>query len=190
MKQVEGDRFLSSRAPTHLDSSLLFPLSIFLLHPLTFSLPLSWFWDQNSLVISRFVFKLFEFWNRQFCLVNLIISNTPVPSPTSTRQTRQSCIKVTTIIHYNNVCEISPLMFNGQRCPKISFDLIALLLKRSWPPPAALNHFICSHLSNSIPAIPFSEGLKKLAKLARMGRISRIGGVGRIGRIKRLPWSI
>ena len=140
MKQVEGDRFLSSRASTHLGSSLpplliplssTFPLSVLLLHPRTFSLPLSWFWDHLNIVISRFVFKLFEFWNRQFCLVNLIISNTPVPSPTSTRQTRQSCIKVTAIIHYNNVCEISPLMFNGQRCPKISFDLIALQITRA-----------------------------------------------------------
>ena len=82
MKQVEGDRFLSSRASTHLGSSLpplliplssTFPLSVLLLHPRTFSLPLSWFWDHLNIVISRFVFKLFEFRNRQFCsLLNII----------------------------------------------------------------------------------------------------------------------
>ena len=81
MKQVEGDRFLSGRAPSHFASSLpplLFPLLLtfpasnfplpllpmFLLNPHTFSLPLSWFLEHvnfNNLVIRHCVF-----WNRWF----------------------------------------------------------------------------------------------------------------------------
>ena len=80
MKQVEGDRFLSSRAASHFVFSispiLIFPFLQTFPSNFTFPIPLmclfhfhtlSWFLDcLKNLVIGYFVFKLFKFWTRLF----------------------------------------------------------------------------------------------------------------------------